>query len=358
MMFGVFSGKSVPNPLTFCLAGSILIHVGILGFLFQSRSSFLLINQPTLENYPIELIPIVSHQAQNPENSGNGSGNNSGNDSGNNAPFEGDDFNAGLGQKNDRNGQDNAAQTVNQHSNSTPEERIENPYQNSHQDSINQSNPQSLNSEPFNSVERDTSSLLVLAANPSTDSLEDSIDNYSSVINSGINSGINSDSHSESRNLPASLKPGGSQPGGSQPGRSGHTGTGTSATGSGTGSGRGSATGSGQGHPSTPLAAPTPILTPTPIPTPEPPPENFACIACPPPPRYPHSAHLAAINGSVQVIIDVDRQGFVTAADLGTSSGSAELDNAAIVTVRNWQFTPTRAGRYGIPVYVDFELVP
>ena len=184
------------------------------------------------------------------------------------------------------------------------------------------------------------------------ESPKESIDPSSSVIQSG--------NDSESRNLSTSFKPRNSIAG-----RSEQTGTGASAPGSGRGSsidsGIGSGIGSGQGQPSSnPKPTPTAISTPvpTPIPTPEPTPEEFTCIACPPPPRYPHSAHLAAINGTVQVIINVDRQGFVTTANLGASSGSAELDNAAIATVRNWQFTPTRSGRYGVPVYVDFELVP
>jgi TonB family protein len=44
-------------------------------------------------------------------------------------------------------------------------------------------------------------------------------------------------------------------------------------------------------------------------------------------------------------------------AALGSSSGSPDLDQAAIATVQTWQFTATGDGRWGVPVYVDFELV-
>ena len=109
---------------------------------------------------------------------------------------------------------------------------------------------------------------------------------------------------------------------------------------------------------SIPTPAPTPIPTPepTPAPTPEFMPETFSCIACPPPAHYPRSAHLAAVGGSVQLRVDVSPEGWVMSATIAASSGSAELDQEAIVTVQNWQFTATAAGRYGVPVYVDFEL--
>jgi len=354
MMFDIFSGKSFSNPLTLCIAGSILIHFGILGFLFQSRSSFLLINQPIPDNHSIELIPIVLGKVQNQENSGNGSGRDE--------PFERNSFNPESRPQNDRNGQPNGQangqvkdnETINPDADTRLERSIENfPLQH-----LNAERPQ----ETPSAIVRDNSSPLVLAATPSDYSLEnsrgdsrsdlpkespkESIDPSSSVIQSG--------SDSESRNLSTRFKPKNSIVG-----RSEQTGTGASAPESGQGSDIDSRIGSGQGQPSSspkPTATPTPI--PSPEPTPEPPPEEFICIACPPPPRYPHRAHLDAINGTVQVIINVDRQGFVTTANLGASSGSAELDNAAIATVRNWQFTPTRSGRYGVPVYLDFELVP
>ena len=107
-----------------------------------------------------------------------------------------------------------------------------------------------------------------------------------------------------------------------------------------------------------PTPAPTPIPTPepTPAPTPEFIPETFSCIACPPPAHYPRGAHLAAVGGSVQLRVDVSPEGWVMSATIAASSGSAELDQEAIVTVQNWQFTATAAGRYGVPVYVDFQL--
>jgi len=95
---------------------------------------------------------------------------------------------------------------------------------------------------------------------------------------------------------------------------------------------------------------------PTPIPTPPPTPEVFQCVACPRP-AYPSEARRSAHSGSVQVIVDVSPSGAVLSAALGSSSGSPDLDQAAMSTVQTWQFTPTADGRWGVPVYVDFQLV-
>jgi TonB family protein len=107
-----------------------------------------------------------------------------------------------------------------------------------------------------------------------------------------------------------------------------------------------------------PTPPPTPIHTPipTPVPTPPPAPEVFQCLVCPPPSHYPQQARLSAHSGSVQVIVDVHPEGYVIAAQLGSSSGSGILDQAAIETVQTWQFTTTANGRSGVPVYVDFKL--
>lgn len=104
-----------------------------------------------------------------------------------------------------------------------------------------------------------------------------------------------------------------------------------------------------------PTPVPTPMPTPVPTPMPTPVPEVFQCLSCPRP-TYPRAAHQNAHSGSVQVIIDVAPSGAVLSAALGSSSGSPELDQAALGTVQTWQFTPTADGRWGVPVYVDFVL--
>ncbi|MFZ9737297.1 MAG: TonB family protein [Prochlorotrichaceae cyanobacterium] len=106
----------------------------------------------------------------------------------------------------------------------------------------------------------------------------------------------------------------------------------------------------------TPPPTPVPTPIPTPVPTPPPAPEVFQCLVCPPPSHYPQEARLSAHSGSVQVIIDVHPEGYVLSAQLGSSSGSGILDQAALDTVQTWQFTTTANGRSGIPVYVDFKL--
>jgi TonB family protein len=107
---------------------------------------------------------------------------------------------------------------------------------------------------------------------------------------------------------------------------------------------------------SNPTPTPVPTPAPTPVPTPPPAPEVFECVACPRP-AYPAQARRSGHSGSVQVILDVSPSGSVVSAALGSSSGSPDLDQAAIATVQTWQFTATGDGRWGVPVYVDFELV-
>ena len=118
---------------------------------------------------------------------------------------------------------------------------------------------------------------------------------------------------------------------------------------------------SGLGSVQTPAPTPMPTPPPTPVPTPPPAPpppapEVFECVACPRP-AYPAQARRSGYSGSVQVIVDVAPSGAIVSASLGSSSGSPDLDQAAIDTVQTWQFTTTADGRWGVPVYVDFELV-
>lgn len=58
-------------------------------------------------------------------------------------------------------------------------------------------------------------------------------------------------------------------------------------------------------------------------------------------PRYPMIALRLGHEGDVRLKLTVDEQGNVTTADLLTSSGYDELDNAAIAWVKaHWRYTP------------------
>ncbi|MCO6415488.1 energy transducer TonB, partial [Siccirubricoccus sp. KC 17139] len=68
----------------------------------------------------------------------------------------------------------------------------------------------------------------------------------------------------------------------------------------------------------------------------------------PPEPRYPNGARLRNETGTARVRVQVDEQGRVAAVEIVTSSGSAELDQAAREYFRQWRWTPAK--RDGVPV--------
>jgi|GEM_PF-3251864 len=65
-------------------------------------------------------------------------------------------------------------------------------------------------------------------------------------------------------------------------------------------------------------------------------------------PAYPQDAAQAGLQGSVNVLVTVAADGRVTDSRVGTSSGVASLDAAAVDGVRAWTFKP--AEKYGRPV--------
>lgn len=67
-----------------------------------------------------------------------------------------------------------------------------------------------------------------------------------------------------------------------------------------------------------------------------------------PHPRYPARAQRRGESGEVVLSIDVDARGRVARASVASSSGSKDLDRAALDAVRRWRFRP--AMRDGRPV--------
>jgi len=59
------------------------------------------------------------------------------------------------------------------------------------------------------------------------------------------------------------------------------------------------------------------------------------------PPRYPHKAVSKGEEGVVTLVVYVDANGEARAVIVETSSGSAELDAAAVEGVARWQFFPS-----------------
>jgi protein TonB len=66
------------------------------------------------------------------------------------------------------------------------------------------------------------------------------------------------------------------------------------------------------------------------------------------PPVYPFVAWRRGIEGTVVVLLEVNRDGNVTAARLLESSGNQSLDDAAVKKLATWHFTP--ATRDGVAV--------
>ena len=67
-----------------------------------------------------------------------------------------------------------------------------------------------------------------------------------------------------------------------------------------------------------------------------------------PSPRYPRRALRRGESGEVLLRIEVDPRGLPSQVDVASSSGSRELDRAAVAAARRWRFRP--AMRDGAPV--------
>jgi periplasmic protein TonB len=81
-----------------------------------------------------------------------------------------------------------------------------------------------------------------------------------------------------------------------------------------------------------------------------------------PAPPYPQDAWLARIQGRVVLRVLVEPSGQVSSVLVHASSGSASLDDSALMTVRTWRFEPARrrgaAVSHEVLVPVRFTIVP
>ncbi|MGE3171942.1 MAG: TonB family protein [Planctomycetota bacterium] len=67
------------------------------------------------------------------------------------------------------------------------------------------------------------------------------------------------------------------------------------------------------------------------------------------PPAYPFVAWRRRIEGTVTVLLEIDREGAVTAAHIEQSSGSSALDDAALAQLSRWRFEPARRSGVAVP---------
>lgn len=61
-----------------------------------------------------------------------------------------------------------------------------------------------------------------------------------------------------------------------------------------------------------------------------------------PSPRYPTKARVMGVEGTVRLLVRIDASGRPESITVHESSGSFRLDEAALETVRSWQFEPAR----------------
>ena len=96
-----------------------------------------------------------------------------------------------------------------------------------------------------------------------------------------------------------------------------------------------------------PMPASTPSSDPKPIPGKS------------PAPRYPSQALRRGESGTVTVRVDIGADGVPNQVDVANSSGSRQLDRAAMDAVRRWRFTPAMrqgeavAGTVVVPITFD-----
>ena len=74
-----------------------------------------------------------------------------------------------------------------------------------------------------------------------------------------------------------------------------------------------------------------------------------------PAPRYPLMARRRGEQGTVTLRVLVTRDGFPARVSVERTSGSGQLDSAALETVKTWRFVPARQGREPVEAWV---LVP
>jgi protein TonB len=75
-----------------------------------------------------------------------------------------------------------------------------------------------------------------------------------------------------------------------------------------------------------------------------------------PAPRYPAQALRSGEQGTVMVSAEISEDGVPSAVEVARSSGSRQLDRAAVDAVRHWRFRPAMAdgrpttGRVQVPI--------
>ncbi|GAB1596185.1 energy transducer TonB [Lysobacter claricitrinus] len=118
--------------------------------------------------------------------------------------------------------------------------------------------------------------------------------------------------------------------------------------------------------PDTPASRPEPVPVPETAPTPAP---RQAAVADrkarplpgqTPPPEYPLRALREGQTGTALVLVHIGPDGVPTATELAQSSGSRDLDRAALQGVRRWRFEPAVADGHptvgDVVVPIDFKL--
>lgn len=107
-------------------------------------------------------------------------------------------------------------------------------------------------------------------------------------------------------------------------------------------------------------AAPNPTPSPSANPLPVPVPRTGAQQAPGPvptynaikPPRYPVAAIQERRSGTVMLRVLVGSDGRLQQVEVETSSGSPDLDEAAIAAVRDWRFNPAHDGYKAVPAWI------
>ena len=129
--------------------------------------------------------------------------------------------------------------------------------------------------------------------------------------------------------------------------------------------------------PPLPVPAPPPPVPAPPPPTPAPPPKPQPSVAIPPAPapsqariavdkppvprrrikpEYPRGARERGEEGDVTLELDISESGTVNDVRIIASCGFAELEQAAIQTVKHARFTPARRGNAKVPATARLTL--
>jgi protein TonB len=105
-----------------------------------------------------------------------------------------------------------------------------------------------------------------------------------------------------------------------------------------------------QGTPAPPAAVPTPS------PPPVVPPRFDAAYLKNPRPDYPRAAKRMGEQGKVMLRVYVSTTGAPEKIEIGTSSGSRRLDEAARAAVEQWKFLPARQGDVPVAAWVTVPI--